>query len=313
MGVILEVRFRCVPKYDVAETMVECASLEEVLAGEAEYPLQQFYLAPHLWRYFAQRRRATEYREARRLSAKCYRAWWFFSIDIALHFTLKTLNAIGPWAIRFFYRHILSKTIIKNVTFVDHADLMLTMEHELFKHLEIEIFVPAKHLAGAARFVRYVVETFDGATEPDDADVAALLEGIGLAAELARYRGTFTQHYPITFRRVLADDALIAMSSDPASHGVNPRGAPDWYAISFITYVEPREPFYAMASFLARAMTRLFYARLHWGKYFPLACADIESAYPRLAEFRALCAQVDPNRVFRNAFTDRVLFSEPRS
>jgi xylitol oxidase len=54
-------------------------------------------------------------------------------------------------------------------------------------------------------------------------------------------------------------------------------------------------------------MTRLFPARLHWGKYFPLSNLDIEGVYPRLPEFRALCRQVDPNGVFRNEFTERVI------
>jgi hypothetical protein len=55
-------------------------------------------------------------------------------------------------------------------------------------------------------------------------------------------------------------------------------------------------------------MTRLFEARLHWGKYFPLDGADVEGEYPGLAEFRAQCLQVDPNGVFRNSFAERVLF-----
>src|SRR5947209_3581765 len=33
-GVILSVRFRAVPKYDVVETIVHCVTLDEVLAGE---------------------------------------------------------------------------------------------------------------------------------------------------------------------------------------------------------------------------------------------------------------------------------------
>ena len=84
--------------------------------------------------------------------------------------------------------------------------------------------------------------------------------------------------------------------------------AEPYYAISFITYAEPRERFYAMASFLARSMVRLFAARPHWGKYFPLTGADIEAVYPHLPEFRALCRQVDPLGVFRNDFAERVLF-----
>ncbi len=120
--------------------------------------------------------------------------------------------------------------------------------------------------------------------------------------ELLQRRGSFTHHYPIAFRRVLPDDALISMTSGTEASGA---GGP-YYAISFITYVEPRDRFLELASFLARSMTRLFQARLHWGKYFPLGKSDVERVYPRLPEFRALCRQVDPNGVFRNDFTERV-------
>jgi FAD/FMN-containing dehydrogenase len=281
MGIVLSVRFRCVPRYEVEETMVPCATLDEVLAGETDYPLQQFYLVPHLWTYFVQRRReAVGFQRRRRLSANLYRAWWFVSIDVGLHAVLKLLASVvqSPAAIRFFYRRVLPRLILTNTTVVDHADRMLVMEHELFKHLEIEIFVPAKHLRAATAFVQDVLRAFDGTAPPAD-------------PELAPYHGTFTHHYPVTFRRVLPDDALIAMTG----------GADEpYYAISFITYVEPRDAFYALAGYLARSMVERFQARLHWGKYFPLTDAEAASAYPRLGEFRAICQRVDPNGVFRN-------------
>src|SRR5207302_3893611 len=83
MGIILSVRLRCVPKYDVAETMVPCATLDDVLAEEGRFPLQQFFLIPHRWSYFAQRRvAAPTVRPKRSLSAKLYRVWWFLWIDV---------------------------------------------------------------------------------------------------------------------------------------------------------------------------------------------------------------------------------------
>jgi FAD/FMN-containing dehydrogenase len=300
MGVILSVRFRCVPKYDVAETIVLCATLDEALAGENEFPLQQFYLVPYLWSYFVQRRAATpEYRPRRSLGAKLYRAWWYTNIDVGLHLVIKLLASVlkSPALIRFFYRRMLSKLILKNRTVVDHSERMLVMEHELFKHLEIEIFVSARHIRQAAAFVQEVLKVFAGTDEAFQ--FGAELERIGMREELLQRCSTFTHHYAVTFRRVLPDDALLSMTA----------GAEEpWYAISFITYVEPRDSFYAMASFLARSMTRLFQARLHWGKYFPLTGADIEGIYPRLSEFRALCRRVDPHGVFRNEFPKRVLF-----
>ncbi len=317
MGIILSVKFRCVPNYEVAETIVACGSIDEALAGEEQYPLQQFYLVPYRWSFFVQRRCAMpEYRPRRGLAARLYRAWWFLCIDVGLHVSIKLMVSVlkSRTLTRFFYRHVLSKMILKNVTVRDHSERILVMEHELFKHLEIEIFVPTNQVRDAAAFVRDVLQVFDGAAPAPGPNwpFAAALAPIGLLDELARLRGTFTQHYAITFRRVLADDALISMTSDglpsPPAPLPEGEGGNAWYAISFITYVEPREPFYQLASFLARSMTRLFQARLHWGKYFPLNGADIAGTYPRLAEFRAVCRQVDPNGVFRNEFADRVLF-----
>jgi hypothetical protein len=338
MGIILAVRFRCIPRYDVEETIVACTTLDEVLAHESEFPLQQFYLIPHRWNYLVQRRRvAPDFRPRRRGAARWYRLWWFLFIDVGFHLVIKLMASVLKSAtlIRFFYRHVLSKLILKNTTVVDHGELMLVMEHELFKHLEIEILVPARHLPHATAFIRTVLEIFDGTTSvPAGAvcaasmDWAAEIENIGMHEELLQRRGTFTHHYPIAFRRVLPDDALISMSSVTESSGpessvtessvTESSGTESsgressstegpYYAISFITYVEPRDRFLVLASFLARSMTRLFQARLHWGKYFPLSNLEIERVYPRFPEFRALCRQVDPNGVFRNDFTDCVI------
>lgn len=48
-------------------------------------------------------------------------------------------------------------------------------------------------------------------------------------------------------------------------------------------------------------------ARPHWGKVFVADHAALAAAYPRLTDFAALVAERDPDRVFANAFLDRVL------
>lgn len=54
-------------------------------------------------------------------------------------------------------------------------------------------------------------------------------------------------------------------------------------------------------------MTIMFDARLHWGKHFPLNAADVARAYPDLDTFKQLCRASDPNGVFRNSYSERVL------
>jgi FAD/FMN-containing dehydrogenase len=304
MGIVLSVRIRCVPRYEVAETVVPCATLDEVLAEEDRFLLQQFYLIPHRWTYFVQRRVAAPFRDRRSWSAKLYRAYWFLGIDLGLHLIIKMLVSVlqDRAAARWFHRRILPLLIVRNTTVQDHAERMMTMRHELFRHLEIEIFVPQRNVRPAATFVQAILQVFDGALAEPPVEIASALAQIGLADELRHLRGTFTHHYPITWRRVLPDDTLISMTS----------GGEPWYAISFITYQEPRDRFLALASFLARSMMARFDGRLHWGKHFPASGADVAHAYADLAEFRALCQQVDPRGVFRNAFIERVLFRDGR-
>ncbi len=302
MGIVLSVRFRCVPAYNITEVMVPCATLDDALSSESDFPLQQFYLVPHLWSYFTQRRRVSSAR-TRSWFAPLYRAWWFIGIDIGLHLIIKLLVSLpkcSSW-VRFFYRRLLSKLIVKNIEVVDSSERTLVMEHELFRHLEMEIFVPSKHLRKAEEFIQMTLQIFDGTEAlPSDA-VATELRSIGMYEELMSRRSSFTHHYPIAFRRVLPDDALISMSSG---------GSEDYYAISFITYVEPRDSFYALATFLAKSMNRLFQARLHWGKWFPLGAQDVERVYPGLSEFREVCKRFDPHGVFRNEFIERVIFGD---
>lgn len=53
-----------------------------------------------------------------------------------------------------------------------------------------------------------------------------------------------------------------------------------------------------------------FEPRPHWGKLFTLPSAQLQARYPRLADFRALARDLDPQGKFRNAFAARCLFDE---
>ncbi|TMQ13678.1 MAG: hypothetical protein E6J91_17605 [Deltaproteobacteria bacterium] len=199
-----------------------------------------------------------------------------------LHLIIKLLVTVGRtgW-IRWFFRSMFIHLAWLDRTVIDRSERILTLHHELFKHLEMELFVPGSRLAASVALVRHVIARFDGSAATTDPEVEAALAGIGMLDELGRHAGSYTHHYPIFFRRVLPDDALISMTA----------GAREpFYTISLFCYREPRTAFYALA-----------------GKYFPLAYAEIDERYPRLAEFRAICERYDARGTFRNRYVARVL------
>ncbi|MGO1567983.1 MAG: D-arabinono-1,4-lactone oxidase, partial [Brachybacterium sp.] len=50
-----------------------------------------------------------------------------------------------------------------------------------------------------------------------------------------------------------------------------------------------------------------FAPRPHWGKVFTLAPEQVRAQYPQLGDFLALRDRLDPDRVFTNAYVDRLL------
>jgi FAD/FMN-containing dehydrogenase len=309
MGVILSVKFHGVPKYYVEEAVVQQDSLEEVVAGQAHYPLQQFVLIPYRWTYFAYQRRTIEAKTGSWYALAVYwaRANKLLGVDFSLHLLLKLMLMLASSTrgssrlIGWFYRAVLPVLIgWQKRKVVDFSEEALTMRHDLFRHLEMEVFVPLDRLPGAVSLVRSVMPVFAGFSDDIPGDIAEQLSSIDKLDELTRLKGDYTHHYPIFFRYVLQDDTLISMTSGPGG---------SYYSISFFTYLAPesREHFYRFARFIAQCLTRLFQARLHWGKYYPLTFSEIKHQSPRLGEFRELCNQVDPRGVFQNDYTRRVL------
>ena len=301
LGVILSVTFQARQEYYVGEMNARYASLDDVLAEEGRHPLQHFFLVPHQWGFVAQHRRLVPKldRPMYRLDMWTYQWGWFFSMDVGLHLTFKLLaNVIRSRSlIRSFFRRVMPFLLLEDKIFIGRSDQILTWEHELFQHLEIEMFVPRRHLHAAVEHIRAVLTVCDGSDELDP-QVARRLNEAGLLVDLERLRGVFTHHYPICTRRVLPDQTMLSMSSGSDE---------PWYAFSFITLEQPRDSFRKMAEYLARSMSQLFGARPHWGKYFPLDEESVQVLYPRLEEFDDICRRFDPQGVFQNDFTRRVL------
>ena len=141
-----------------------------------------------------------------------------------------------------------------------------------------------------------ILRAADDAAHEVSPEVRVHIEQAGMQPAFDELRGTYAHHFPICVRRVLPDDTLISMSS---CHGTE---VEDCYAISLITYTEPREPFERVARLVATVLARGFGARLHWGKWFPLGGSDVERMYPGLPSFRQVRDDFDPGGVFRNAF-----------
>jgi FAD/FMN-containing dehydrogenase len=278
LGIVLSLELRVRPQYRIEEWFSLRPKLDEMLEAEAETPLQQFYYLPWLDKYLGQHRRETE--QPRGRLARLYRIYWFLFIDLGLHlvlcFLVRWLRSRA--AVKLFYRWGVVATVIRGWRVVDQSQRMLIMEHELFRHIEIELFVTRPHLPAAMETVREAIAAFDGGGQGQQ----------------------YTHHYPICIRRVLPDEALLSMSS---------QGADDYYAISIISYARPNERhgFFAFAAHLASRLSTEFSARCHWGKVCPLSPSDIERLYPQLARFREIQRQCDPRGVFANEWTRRML------
>lgn len=295
LGIILSVRIRCRRQYNIEEHLREYPTLDSVLAAEQEFPLQQFFLIPWRWTYLAQHRRETL--SPRSTLASVYRVYWFLSIDLGLHLlVLLAVRLLVSWQfVRFLYRHIIPLAVIRRWKITDESSAMLVMEHELFRHIETELFVQSRDLPEALKYVRHVLvaasDTSNSVTSKSHSP-----------DEFSSIRGRYCHHYPICVRRVLADDTLISMAS--GDEGI-------WYAISLISYTRPadRAGFQQVAGFLAETMAAKFRARPHWGKWCPLPAEKLVTLYPRFGDFRSACESSDPLGVFRNPWLNS-LFAE---
>jgi len=297
MGVITEVVFSVVPQYRVQEQMVVARSLSDVLSMEAETPLQQFFLIPHLWQFYVQRRRET-LDPGGRLTDQLYRVYWFLAMDLGLHLVV-LLTAVflrSRGLVRLFFSKLLPWTVVTSWRPTDRSDRQLVMEHELFRHVEEELFVRRADLGPALALVEDLLRLGDDRAWRLSGETCDQLRRVGLLGEVSEIEGCWTHHYPICVRRVRADATLISMSAG---------GTEDWYAISLINYQRGSEDFYRFAGFVGAALIRIYGARPHWGKWFPEAELRAE-LYPELGKFIEQVKRCDPGGVFRRGFVSQL-------
>ena len=300
-GILLSVRFRCVPSYSIEQSVSMVKTIDEALASEKADPLQQTILIPYAWEYFVYKRRPIR---GRRVPTSwrgyLFRAHWFVVVDLLFHVSLLPIvNLIrSKWLTRWFLQFITPSMLWKAPPHTDDSADVLVLEHELFRHVEMELFIPTRHIREAMELLQQIILIYAGDIDKLSPSAEAQMDSIGMLDELYRNRASYFHHYPILIRRILPDNALISMTSESEE---------PYYSVSVFTYYEDKTKMYPMAKFLAISMNRLYQARLHWGKHFPLTKTEIEPLFPRLKEFREICTRVDPNGVFRNDFTNRIL------
>lgn len=261
MGIIVEVVLPCIPQYLVDEHWSAHDTLEEALNREVDSPLQQFFLIPHKWSYYCQERRVSK-RIKRSLFASCYHIYWLLCFDLGIHLgiLISARWMKSRLLVRILYRHLIPLFVPRWGVSIDRSDRILTMEHELFRHLELELFVPREHLRDATLWVTKILKLADGQEVELTDTERNQLRSINLEDELSELQGSYTHHYPICFRRILADETMISMTC-----GISANDSPEWYSISLITYVEPRDQFLKLVTFLAKSLVTSHGARIHWG------------------------------------------------
>jgi hypothetical protein len=322
LGVILSVKMQCRPKYRVEEHFREYEHLDDFLAVEKEYPLQQLYLVPWRWSYFAQLRRESE--EETSKTMQLYHWYRFLVIDICMHLLILLVVHVLRFhaAVKAVFRWIAPACVIRNWRVVGPSSSQLVMEHELFRHVEIELFVQRHRLPHALQFLRNTLEA--SASQKGNLNDKFLRQVAALNAteELDQLRGKYCHHYPICVRKILPDDTLVSMASnagigiEAASDAENRTGLSGneaWYSITLTNYDQGkrRKRFEQLTAFLAKAMMRLFDARPHWGKLCPLPTDALRSLYPAFKDFQEVCDRVDKTGVFRNQWTQGLLRNEP--
>ncbi|MEZ6094271.1 MAG: FAD-binding oxidoreductase [Pirellulaceae bacterium] len=302
LGVITELELEIRQQYLVEEHFRDYATLQPVLNAETEFPLQQFYLIPWRWTFIAQHRREVE--AVNKRFARPFSIYFHLIFDIGMHWIiLAILGTFGAGRLmKAMFRWVIPAFVIRNWRVVDRSDRILTMEHEMFRHVEIELFVRRSQLPSMLEWTRYCLSIAAGETPSKPACLnagnnKALLK---IAEHMQSLAGSYTHHYPICVRKVLSDDTLISMTAGWDEPG---------YAVSLICYAKgnARDKFFEFARWLARGAIAQCGARLHWGKFNDVDRDWLLKNVNDWEEFKTQVAAADPQGVFQNNWTRELL------
>lgn len=114
---------------------------------------------------------------------------------------------------------------------------------------------------------------------------------------IERLRDQVSPHLMISeLRTIDADDFWMSPCYHQPSLAIHFTWKPDWASVSKLLPVIEKE----LAPFSPRP---------HWGKLFTMAPAPLQSRYEKLADFRQLLHQFDPQGKFRNAFLNKTIYA----
>ena len=301
-GIVLTVWIPVEPMYLVSEECRWCTHLREVLPLAREHPRLQFYLVPGSWRWFVQlRKQVPAYvDQVPSLLAPLRRLAQLVLMDVLFNGAIRTITRTkpSPRLLGWLWRRVFTGLTRTAVSYTGRPRDVLMMCHDLYAHLEVELFVPEQHIEEAATFVEWILRRngrkVGPVPEPLRKNKPFYVHLVPRLEQELPGLPPFVCDYLVTIRRVLPDDTLISMTSGRLAHS--------WYAISLITYQADTAPFVEVVGFLARWLARAFHARPHWGKHAPLDDLTLAWLYPKLPVFQTVCRQTDPDGVFVNQF-----------
>lgn len=261
---------------------------------------------PWKWNYFAQHRRETTDQISN--LAWLYHQYRFWVFDVLLHLLILFLTRVLRFAActRFAFKWIIPSFMIQRWAVVSGASKQLVMEHELFHHIELELFVQRSQLPAAIQYLIAALETFGGKESNHPNSTTPHSSSVSRYPNLDHLRGTYCHHYPICIRKLLVDDTLISM----ASAGADPQTkAEPWYSITLTNLHrgKHRSPFMDVMPILTSELAQHFGARTHWGKLFGMSVAEIATLYPNLQTFLRIRKHYDPTNRFQNSWTKKSL------
>jgi hypothetical protein len=302
MGIITEVKVKCIPEYYVEDSLQPMHSIEEIKKAEKDFPLQQFLFLPYSWKYYSFKRRKVD-KPSTFIARSLYRSFGYLGNDVLFHAMLVFYNNTlkrDSSIIKAFEKTV-PKMLNASWKVADRSKEVLALHHELYRHIEMELFVPPKYLSEVVYDVKGIIEFFAGRTKDFPRDLHEKIHNAGMDVDIQKLQGSYVHHYPLFFRKILPDKrTMLSMTGKKNEHR---------YSMSFFTYTKSQQQaFFRMADFIANLLFHTYDVIPHWGKYFPLKAADIRKHYPQLKRFKEICNELDPNGVFVNDYTKRVLF-----